>query len=71
MMSASWQTIKEESWNLSSCVTCIADVSAELHFKILLADAFSTFRYCRSISEVTKAFKKGGSVVSALQLTGL
>jgi hypothetical protein len=42
-----------------------------LHFKILLADAFSTFRYCRSISEVTKAFKKGGSVVSALQLTGL
>ena len=35
-MSASWQTIKEESWKLSSYVACMADVSAELHLKFFV-----------------------------------
>ena len=34
-MSASWPTIKEESWNLSSGVTCMAHFTAGLHFYTL------------------------------------
>ena len=70
MMSASWQTIKEESWNLSSCVACMADVSAEPLFKILLADAFSFSRIPGPFLKIRKTFKKGCSVVSVLQLSG-